>query len=174
MEQICLAGGCFWCLESAFLRMRGVSSVVPGYSGGTTEDPSYEDVCDEKTAHAEVVTIDFDPDVITREQLLDVFFGALHDPTQIGGQGPDIGSRYRSMVLYSNEEQRSDALAAIEHYSGLYSDPIVTEIVPLIRFWPAEDFHIDYFSKNPENPYCQMVVSPKLAKVRSKFGHLYE
>jgi peptide-methionine (S)-S-oxide reductase len=119
--------------------------------------------------------ITYDPEVITREQLLDVFFGAVHDASQVGGQGPDSGSRYRSMVLYSDEEQRADALAAIEHYStNYYTDPIVTEVLPLERFWPAENFHVGYFSNNPDNPYCQMVVSPKLAKVRSKFAHLFE
>jgi peptide-methionine (S)-S-oxide reductase len=117
--------------------------------------------------------ITYDPGVISRRQLFDVFF-CIHDSTQLNRQGNDVGPQYRSIILYSDQEQREEALAVIEDYSDHYTDPIVTEVVPLERFWPAENYHIDYYSNNPKNPYCQMVVSPKLAKARAKFSHLYE
>ena len=173
MEGIVLGGGCFWCVEGALKGLRGVSEAVPGYSGGHIENPTYEQVCGKRTGHAEVVMITYDPGAISRRQLFDVFF-CIHDSTQLNRQGNDVGPQYRSIILYSDQEQREEALAVIEDYSDHYTDPIVTEVVPLERFWPAENYHVDYYSNNPKNPYCQMVVSPKLAKARAKFSHLYE
>ena len=173
MEGIVLGGGCFWCVEGALKGLRGVSEAVPGYSGGHVDNPTYEQVCGKRTGHAEVVMITYDPGVISRRQLFDVFF-CIHASTQLNRQGNDVGPQYRSIILYSDQEQREEALAVIEDYSDHYTDPIVTEVVPLERFWPAENYHIDYYSNNPKNPYCQMVVSPKLAKARAKFSHLYE
>ena len=173
MEGIVLGGGCFWCVEGALKGRRGVSEAGPGYSGGHGDNPTYEQVCGKRTGHAEVVMITYDPGVISRRQLFDVFF-CIHDSTQLNRQGNDVGPQYRSIILYSDQEQREEALAVIEDYSDHYTDPIVTEVVPLERFWPAENYHIDYYSNNPKNPYCQMVVSPKLAKARAKFSHLYE
>ena len=173
MEGIVLGGGCFWCVEGALKSLRGVSEAVPGYSGGHVDNPTYEQVCGKRTGHAEVVMITYDPGVISRRQLFDVFF-CIHDSTQLNRQGNDVGPQYRSIILYSDQEQREEALAVIEDYSDHYTDPIVTGVVPLERFGPAENYHIDYYSNNPENPYCQMVVSPKLAKARAKFSHLYE
>ena len=173
MEGIVLGGGCVWRVAGALKGLRGVSEAVPGYSGGHVDNPTYEQVCGKRTGHAEVVMITYDPGVISRRQLFDVFF-CIHDSTQLNRQGNDVGPQYRSIILYSDQEQREEALAVIEDYSAHYTDPIVTEVVPLERFWPAENYHIDYYSNNPENPYCQMVVSPKLAKARAKFSHLYE
>ena len=172
MESIVLGGGCFWCVEGALKGLRGVSEAVPGYSGGHVDNPTYEQVCDKRTGHAEVVMITYDPGVISRRQLFDVFF-CIHDSTQLNRQGNDVGPQYRSIILYSDQEQREEALAVIEDYSDHYTEPILTEVVPVERFWPAETYHVDYFSNNPMNPYCQMVVSHKLAKVRAKFSHLY-
>jgi len=173
MEGIVLGGGCFWCVEGALKGLRGVSEAVPGYSGVHVDNPTYEQVFGKRTGHAEVVMITYDPEVISRRQLFDVFF-CIHDSTQLNRQGNDVGPQYRSIILYSDQEQREEALAVIEDYSGHYTNPIVTEVVPLERFWPAENYHIDYYSNNPKNPYCQMVVSPKLAKARAKFSYLYE
>ena len=172
MEQIVLGGGCFWCVEGALLGLRGVAEVIPGYSGGHVENPTYEQVCGKRTGHAEVVRVAFEPDEIARSTLFEVFF-TCHDPTQLNRQGNDVGPQYRSIVLYADQGQREDALAAIEGLSEAFYDPIVTEVEPLGEFWVAEDHHHDYFANNPQNPYCRTVVSPKLAKVRAKFSHLY-
>ena len=173
MEGIVLGGGCFWCVEGALKGLRGVSEAVPGYSGGHVDNPTYEQVCGKRTGHAEVVMITYDPGVISRRQLFDVFF-CNHYSTQHNRQGNHVAPQNMRIILYSDQEQREEALAVIEDYSDHYTAPIVTEVVPLERFWPAENYHIDYYSNNPENPYCQMVVSPKLAKARAKFSHLYE
>ena len=174
MEEIHVGGGCFWCIEGGLLGLRGVSEVVPGYSGGHVENPTYEQVCGKKTGHAEVVRVSFDPEIIPRMTLLRVFH-TLFDPTQLNRQGNDVGPQYRSIVLYSNEEQRIDALAVIGEISEYYQDPIVTEVVPLKVFWEAESYHHDYFARNKStNPYCVAVVAPKIAKVRSKYAELYE
>jgi peptide-methionine (S)-S-oxide reductase len=174
MEQIVLGGGCFWCIEGGLQSLRGVSEVVPGYSGGHTENPTYEQVCAAKKAdHAEVVRVTFDPKVIPRRTLLRVFH-SLFDPTHLHRQGNDIGPQYRSIVLYSEGGQRDDALAVIEEISEYYDDPIVTEVVPLEVFWMAEPSHMDYFANNPQNPYCSAVVGPKIAKTRAKHADLYE
>lgn len=174
IEQIVLGGGCFWCVEGGLLDLRGVSEVLPGYSGGHIENPTYEQVCAKRTGHAEVVRVTFDPEVIPRRTLLRVFH-TLFDPTQMNRQGNDIGPQYRSIVLYSEEGQRDDALAAIEEISEYYDEPVVTEVVPLDVFWVAENYHHDYFAKNgPTNPYCAAVVAPKIAKARAKHADLYE
>ena len=174
MEDLYLGGGCFWCIEGGLLGLRGVSEVIPGYSGGHVENPTYEQVCGKKTGHAEVVKVTFDSDEIPRITLLRVFH-TLFDPTQLNRQGNDVGPQYRSIVLYTSEEQRLDAEAAIEEVSHYYDDPVVTEVVPLEKFWVAESYHHDYFARNgSSNPYCVAVVAPKIAKVRSLHGELYE
>ncbi len=174
METIHLGGGCFWCIEGGLLGLRGVHEVVPGYSGGHLENPTYEQVCGKRTGHAEVVRVTFDPKVIPRPVLLRVFH-TLFDPTQLNRQGNDIGPQYRSIVLFSDEEQKEDALRAIEEVSGYYEDPVVTEVVPFDVFWEAEDYHHDYFARSGStNPYCQAVVAPKIAKARSLHADLYE
>ena len=174
METIHLGGGCFWCIEGGLLGLRGVHEVVPGYSGGHLENPTYEQVCGKRTGHAEVVRVTFDPNVIPRPVLLRVFH-TLFDPTQLNRQGNDIGPQYRSIVLFSDEEQKEDALRAIEEVSGYYEDPVVTEVVPFDVFWEAEDYHHDYFARSGStNPYCQAVVAPKIAKARSRHADLYE
>lgn len=174
MEQLHLGGGCFWCTEGGLLGLRGVHEVVPGYSGGHVDNPTYEQVCGKKTGHAEVVRVTFDPEVIPRMTVLRVFH-TLFDPTQLNRQGNDVGPHYRSIVLYSNEEQRRDAEAAIEEVSKYYDKPVVTEVVELEKFWIAEDYHHDYFARNgTANPYCVAVVAPKIAKARSLHAELYE
>ena len=172
-REIVLGGGCFWCVEGAMLGLRGVSEVVPGYSGGHQENPTYEQVCGKRTGHAEVVKVTFDPEIISQRILLEVFF-TVHDPTQLNRQGNDIGPQYRSCVFYSDEEQRMDVEHVMEYVQQNYVDDIVTEISPLGKFWIAENYHHNYFANNPQNPYCQTVVSPKIAKTRAKHAHLYE
>mgnify|MGYP000063597903 CR=1 FL=1 len=174
MEDLYLGGGCFWCIEGGLLGLRGVSEVIPGYSGGHVENPTYEQVCGKKTGHAEVVKVTFDPEEIPRMTLLRVFH-TLFDPTQLNRQGNDVGPQYRSIVLYTSEEQREDAEAAIVEVSEYYDDPVVTEVTQLEKFWVAESYHHDYFARNgSSNPYCVAVVAPKIAKVRSLHAQLYE
>ena len=172
VENIVLGGGCFWCVEGALKGLRGVSEVIPGYSGGHVENPTYEQVCRKRTGHAEVVRVFFDTDTIDTATLLEVFF-TCHDPTQLNRQGNDIGPQYRSTAFYSTEEQKSSIEDAITKSSTLYDAPIVTEVGPLINFFVAEDYHHDYFANNPGNPYCRMVVAPKIAKTRAKHAPLY-
>ena len=166
--QATVAGGCFWCVEAAFERVRGVESVVSGYCGGHTEDPTYEEVCSGTTGHAEAVQITYDSDEISYRDILEVFF-TIHDPTTEDRQGPDVGSQYRSGVYYHDEAQRQ----AVEEYideleaSGEYSG-IVTEVARLETFYRAEEKHQDYFEKNPNQPYCQMQIPPKLEKMEAK------
>lgn len=169
-EVATLAGGCFWCLEAVFEQLKGVREVVSGYAGGRVANPSYEAVCSGTTGHAEVVQITFDPDVITYRQLLEIFF-TIHDPTTLNRQGPDIGTQYRSAIFYHSDEQRRQAETVIAELSGrrLWDDPIVTEVTPLERFYPAEDYHQQYFRRNPNQPYCQFIVAPKVAKARKTF-----
>jgi|TARA_B100001964_G_C14065849_1_gene523588 peptide-methionine (S)-S-oxide reductase len=173
VEQIVLGGGCFWCVEGAFKDLRGVSEVISGYSGGDVENPTYEQVCGKRTGHAEVVRVTFDPNVIPRRILLEVFF-TCHNPTQLNRQGNDIGPQYRSCIFYSNDEQKQDAEAVIEYLQQNFVDDIVTEVSPLINFYVAEDYHHDYYTINPQKPYCQVVIRPKIAKVRATHAHLYE
>ena len=172
-EKIVLGGGCFWCVEGAFKGLYGVSEVLPAYAGGNTENPTYEQVCSGRTGHAEVIQVSFDPDIIPLRILLDVFF-TVHDPTQLNRQGNDIGTHYRSCILFSNQKQKFDAEAVIAYLQQNFVNDIVTEVSELTTLYIAENYHHDYFENNPTNPYCQAVVSPKLAKVRAKHASLYE
>jgi len=170
-ERATFGGGCFWCLEAAFEELDGVESVTSGYAGGHVEEPSYRAVCSGSTGHAEVVQLEYDPDRIGYEELLEVFF-TIHDPTQLNRQGPDVGSQYRSIVLHHDDRQRQLAeryVEAIEDGGG-YDDPIVTEIEPLDRFWRAEEYHQNYFEKNPQDAYCRIHAQPKVKKVREAFA----
>ena len=166
-ETLVLGGGCFWCTEASYQLLPGVKSVVSGYAGGTTENPTYKEVCSETTGHAEVIRIKFDPEKITLREVLD-FFWEIHDPTTLNRQGADVGTSYRSIILYENEEQRVTAEASLKSAQTIFRDPIVTEIVPLKKFWPAEDYHQDYFAKNPSQGYCQAVIAPKIRKLERK------
>jgi peptide-methionine (S)-S-oxide reductase len=168
-ELATLAGGCFWCLEAPFEELRGVHEVTSGYAGGHVENPTYEEVCSESTGHAEVVQVAYDPGVISYADLLAVFF-ALHDPTTKDRQGPDVGSQYRSAIFYHDDEQREIAAATIEQLADDYDDPIVTEVEPLDVFYPAEDYHQDYYANNPQRAYCQVQIRPKMQKVRETFA----
>ncbi|WP_433632405.1 peptide-methionine (S)-S-oxide reductase MsrA [Halomicrococcus sp. NG-SE-24] len=161
-------GGCFWCTEAAMKELDGVASVTSGYAGGHVENPSYRQVCSGDTGHAEVVQVEYDPEVITYDELLEVFF-ATHDPTQLNRQGPDVGTQYRSIVLYHDDEQRERVEAYVEALDEEYDDDVVTEIEPLETFYRAEENHQDYFEKNPNDAYCQMHAAPKVEKVREKF-----
>jgi len=165
-ELATLGGGCFWCLEAVFEQTEGIMSVVSGYAGGNTEDPSYEEVCGGGTGHAEVVQITFDPETVSYNEILDLFWDA-HDPTTVNRQGADVGSQYRSIILYHDEEQRKAALKSKSDLekSGIFSNPVVTEIVALDTFYPAEDYHQDYYVNNKGAPYCAMVIRPKLKKL---------
>jgi peptide-methionine (S)-S-oxide reductase len=164
------AGGCFWCLEAAFAGLRGVSEVKSGYMGGHVARPGYEAVCGGATGHAEVTRLRFDADVITYAELLEVFF-AIHDPTTPNRQGNDVGTQYRSAIFHHDAAQRAEAEACVARLAaqGTYAAPIVTEIVPAGEFWPAEDYHDDYYARHPNQPYCRFVVAPKIAKVRARF-----
>ncbi len=171
LEQATLAGGCFWCLEAVFEQLEGVQKVVSGYAGGTIPDPSYEQVCTGRTGHAEVVQISFDPSVISYGDLLDIFF-ATHDPTTLNRQGADVGTQYRSAIFYHSSEQKETAERKIAEWNAArhWDKPIVTQVVPLEAFYPAEEYHQGYFRGNPTQGYCQMVIAPKVAKVRRKFA----
>jgi len=163
------AGGCFWCTEAIFKDLQGVERVLPGYIGGHTRNPAYEEVCSGETGHAEAVHIGFDPDLIGYDELLDVFF-TTHDPTQRNRQGPDVGTQYRSAIFYHSNQQKAEAEAAIERAREIWDGEIVTELVSAGEFWPAEDEHRDYFEKNPDQPYCAAVVAPKVSKARAKWA----
>jgi peptide-methionine (S)-S-oxide reductase len=165
-----LGGGCFWCLEAAFEQLEGVESVVPGYAGGTDPNPSYEQVCTGTTGHAEVVQITFEPIKITYRELLEVFF-AIHDPTTLNQQGSDIGTQYRSVIFYHTPEQEKVARDVIKELeaSGILENPIVTELEEYNEFYPAEEYHQGYYRKNRAQPYCQAVITPKLAELREKY-----
>lgn len=171
LQQATLAGGCFWCLESAFNGLKGIESAYSGYAGGQVKNPSYEQVCQGKTGHAEVVRVTFDANEISYKELLEIFF-ALHDPTQLNRQGNDIGPQYRSAIFYHDSEQKEQAQALIQELEEqqLWPGRIVTELVEVNNYYQAEDYHQDYFSNNPQNTYCNMVVAPKLAKFRQKFA----
>jgi len=170
VEIATLGGGCFWCLEAVYDQMKGVQSVESGYMGGHTANPSYADVCSGETGHAEVVRVTFDPKVASYADLLNVFF-VIHDPTTLNRQGNDEGTQYRSVIFYHSPEQKRVAGHVMEELSArkLYDDPIVTEISPAGVFYPAEDYHQEYFQRNPRQPYCQFVVAPKVAKFRKSF-----
>jgi len=166
-EVATLAGGCFWCLEAVFNEVRGVRRVVSGYTGGAVEAPSYREVCAGTTGHAEAVQVTFDPGVISYREILEVFF-AIHDPTTLNRQGADVGTQYRSAVFYHDAGQKAIAERVIQDLgaSGVWDSPIVTEVTAFRSFYPAEDYHQDYFTRNAEQPYCRAVIAPKLAKFR--------
>lgn len=164
-----LGGGCFWCVEALFEMLPGVKAVVSGYAGGQTPNPTYKEVCSGTTGHAEVVQIEFDPARITYAELLRHFWDA-HDPTTLNRQGADVGTQYRSIILYHDAEQKAVAEQSKAEAQRQFSRPIVTEIVPLTRFYPAEDYHQDYFRNNPGQGYCQMVIRPKVEKWKKKLG----
>ena len=170
MEQATLAGGCFWCLEAAFLELKGVERVESGYAGGHRPNPTYEQVCTGTTGHAEVVRIVYDEAVITFPDLLRVFF-TIHDPTTLNRQGADVGTQYRSAIFYHSPQQKAEAEAAIAEVakSGVWTGPIVTQVVPLDVFYPAEEYHRDYYRRNPGQGYCRIVIAPKVAKLRKEF-----
>ncbi|WP_254524350.1 peptide-methionine (S)-S-oxide reductase MsrA [Natrinema caseinilyticum] len=170
MERATFGGGCFWCVEAVFEELAGVESVTSGYAGGHTDDPSYRAVCSGETGHAEVVQLEFDPDRIAYEDLLEVFF-SIHDPTTLNREGPDVGSQYRSAIYAHSDAQLETARAFAEELEaeGLYDD-VVTEIEPLETFYEAEEYHQNYFEKNPTDAYCRMHAAPKVEKVREKFG----
>jgi peptide-methionine (S)-S-oxide reductase len=169
-ELATLAGGCFWCLEAVFKDLRGVESVVSGYAGGDVARPTYSQVCEGTTGHAEVVQVTFDPRQVSFRELLEVFF-TIHDPTTLNRQGADVGTQYRSAVFYHSPAQRETAEQTIAELTAarVWDAPIVTEVTPLTEFYPAEDYHQDYFEKNPFQPYCRAVVAPKVAKFRKHF-----
>lgn len=171
-EVATLGGGCFWCLEAVFDDVEGVEKVVSGYSGGEKENPTYEEVCTGETGHAEVVQITFDPEVISYRELLGIFFD-IHDPTTLNRQGADVGTQYRSVIFYHSDEQRQVAEEVIGQLeaSGRWSSPIVTQVEPFKAFYPAEDYHHRYFERNPLQPYCRMVIAPKVAKFRKAHAH---
>lgn len=166
METATFGGGCFWCLEAAFSELRGVHRVESGYTGGNVDNPTYEQVCSGTTGHAEVVQVDFDPDVVTYRDLLGVFF-TIHDPTTLNRQGADVGTQYRSAIYHHSPEQQAAAEQMIGELQrdGVYEE-IVTELAPLGKYWPAEAYHRDYYQRNPEQGYCRAVIAPKVAKLR--------
>ena len=169
-EVATLAGGCFWCLEAVFDELKGVELVESGYSGGQVQDPTYAQVCDGDTGHAETVQITFDSQVLSYNDLLTVFF-AIHDPTTLNRQGADAGTQYRSAIFYHNEEQKKIAEQVIQKISsaGIWNDPIVTEVTPFDTFYQAEDYHQEYFAHNSAQPYCRVVIAPKVSKFRKEF-----
>ncbi|WP_454826317.1 peptide-methionine (S)-S-oxide reductase MsrA [Paraburkholderia xenovorans] len=172
-EVATLGGGCFWCLEAVYLGVEGVNAVESGYAGGEARHPTYEDVCDGETGHAEVVKVDFDPAKISYREILDIFF-AIHDPTQLNRQGNDVGTQYRSVIFTHSDAQREIALQAIREIGEqqIYDGQIVTQVLPLNdNYWPAEDYHQNYFAHHPNQGYCSFVVAPKVAKFRQKFAH---
>jgi peptide-methionine (S)-S-oxide reductase len=170
LETATLAAGCFWCVEAIFDDLVGVEDVVSGYSGGFTENPTYQQVCSEATGHAEVIQVRFDPQLLSFRDLLRVYF-TVHDPTTLNRQGNDVGTSYRSAIFYHSDEQKRIAEEVIAEITGehIYDAPIVTELAPFTRFYAAEDYHQEYFANNPNQPYCAAVVAPKVAKFRQKF-----
>ncbi|TVQ11826.1 MAG: peptide-methionine (S)-S-oxide reductase, partial [Bacteroidetes bacterium] len=162
-----IGGGCFWCLEAIFMEVRGIESVTSGYSGGTVKNPAYREVTTGRTGHAEVVQVKFDPEIISFKEILEIFFH-LHDPTTLNRQGADVGTQYRSVIFYQNEEQETIAREVFKEIdaSDLWDDPLVTEISPLTAFYVAEDYHQNYFQNNPSQPYCTFVIGPKMQKLR--------
>lgn len=170
IETATLGGGCFWCLEAVFQEMAGVLSVRSGYSGGRRPDPSYQQVSSGATGHAEVVQLTFDPEQTTYREILQVFF-LIHDPTTVNRQGGDVGTQYRSVIFYQSQDQKETAEAMIRELdaSGVFSDPVVTEVVALEAFYPAEAYHQNYYRDNPAQPYCRVIIDPKVAKFRARY-----
>ena len=170
-EVVTLGGGCFWCIEAVFEELKGVEKVESGYSGGAVPNPTYEQVCTGRTGHAEVVQVTFDPRVVSLKDILRVFF-TVHDPTTLNRQGPDEGTQYRSAVFYRDAEQKQAAAEVIAEFTRerIWDRPIVTEVTPFKAFYKAEDYHQRYFESNPNQPYCRLVVAPKVKKFREKFA----
>lgn len=169
LEKITLGGGCFWCIEAIYLDLQGVVKVESGYAGGHKEEPTYYEVCDGDTGHAEVCQITFDPTVIAPKELLEIFF-SVHDPTTLNRQGNDVGTQYRSIILYNSEEQKNLATEVLQEANKtLYNGKIVTKIEPLQKFYKAEEYHQNYFARNPGQGYCRVIISPKVAKFRKKY-----
>ncbi|MDX1687070.1 MAG: peptide-methionine (S)-S-oxide reductase MsrA [Candidatus Promineifilaceae bacterium] len=168
-EMTTLGGGCFWCLEAVYDEVQGVEKVVSGYAGGDVPNPTYEAVCTGTTGHAEVVQLTYDPDEISFREILEIFF-TIHNPTTLNRQGADVGTQYRSAIFYHDEEQKEVALDVIEEVQQAWDDPIVTEVTSLDAFYPAEDYHQDYYKNHPNQGYCQVVIRPKLAKFRKTFA----
>jgi peptide-methionine (S)-S-oxide reductase len=164
-DSIVLGGGCFWCTDAAYKLLPGVKHITCGYAGGQSPNPTYEEVCSHTTGHAEVIKIDYDPAQISLERLLE-YFWHVHNPTQVGGQGNDEGPQYRSIILYANQDQKRAAEKLRAEAQKTFRDPITTEIVPLAHFWPAEDYHQDYFAKHPDEGYCSFVIAPKIEKLK--------
>jgi len=173
MEKVALGGGCFWCTEAIYKMLKGVASVLPGYAGGTKADPTYEEVCSGKTGHAEVILIEYNPDLIPFRDLLTVFF-ATHDPTTPNRQGADVGTQYRSIILYTTESQKQEAENFIHKLETSHAGgaPIITEVKPLETFYPAEEYHRNYYNKNSTEAYCRLVINPKLRKTQQEFSKL--
>lgn len=172
-EIAVFGGGCFWCTEAVFRMLKGVISVEPGYAGGNIEDPSYEQVSSGRTGHAEVIRIEYDPSLVSYHDLMTVFFGS-HDPTTLNRQGADVGTQYRSVMFTTSAEQQKEAKEFIAELNSASKsgDPIVTEVVPLEKFYPAENYHHDYYANDPNQGYCQLVIDPKLEKVKKEFAAL--
>ena len=172
-ETVVFGGGCFWCLEEIFLQINGVESVESGYAGGFSEAPSHKEVCSGETGHAEVVKIEFDPGIVSFDQLLEVFF-YIHDPTTLNRQGNDTGEQYRSVIFFTSGQQEKSVRTFIDNFENkkIFLGSIVTEIKPLDKFYKAEDYHQKYFMSNPSQPYCQLIISPKIKKFREKFTRL--
>jgi peptide-methionine (S)-S-oxide reductase len=170
LEVATLAGGCFWCLEAVYVELRGVEKVVSGYAGGHVKNPTYREVCSGSTGHAEVVQVSFDPAVISYADILRIFF-TIHDPTTLNRQGADVGTQYRSAIYYHDDVQEETAIAVMNEVAQqrTWPNPLVTELAPLDVFFPAEAYHQDYFARNPMQPYCQVVVAPKVAKARKQY-----
>ena len=172
LEKATLAGGCFWCTEAVFKDLKGVEKVLSGYCGGRETNPTYKEVANGRTGHAESIQIYFDPAIVSYATLLEVFF-ATHDPTTLNRQGNDVGRHYRSAIFYHSEEQRKEAENAIAHVATrFWDDPIVTELAPYEQFYVAEEYHQDYFAQNPNQPYCSYVINPKVQKFRQKYARL--
>jgi peptide-methionine (S)-S-oxide reductase len=170
METATLGGGCYWCLEAFYQRIQGVDKVESGYSGGHVDNPSVDDVYRGDTGHAEVVQVTFNPKVVTYRDILEIFF-AMHDPTTLNRQGNDVGDEYRSIILYHDDEQKQVAEDMIAHFAPtLYKDPVVTQLVPFEKFWPAAEYMQNFYNKNPNQGYCQLVIDPKIQKLRQKFA----
>ena len=167
-ESIVLGGGCFWCAEAVFGMFKGIIRITPGYAGGNTENPTYKQVCSGTTGHAEVIELEYDPAIASLEKILDIFF-KMHDPTSLNGQEADIGSQYRSIILYNSDRQKEIIDGFIDGIRKNYDKPIVTEVKPLVAFYPSEDYHKDYYKNNPFQPYCMLVIRPKVARIRKEF-----
>jgi len=170
-QTIVLGGGCFWCVEAVFAKLAGVTAIQSGYTGGHVEQPTYAQVCEANTGHVEVAAITFDPARLSLDDIFNVFF-ATHDPTTVDRQGNDVGPQYASAIFWADAEQRDHAQAFIDKLTAehVFDAPIVTQLRPLEKFWPAEDYHRDYFARNPNQGYCQVVIAPKVAKMRQKFA----